>query len=240
MESGSGDVSSVSVDLAGLQRTLGVTFRDPILLQQSLVHRSYLNEIADFPLPSNERLEFLGDALLGFVVAEKLYAEFPDLQEGELTKLRTALVRNETLASVAQSLSLGDYLYLGQGEERSGGRHRQSNLSHVLEAVIGAVLIDQGFAVAKELVLRLLHRIAGEKIAEESTTDPKSRLQELVQAERRMLPNYRVIAEDGPSHNKLFTVEVVVGEEVLGQGSGNGKRAAEQEAARSALERWAR
>lgn len=233
-------MASVSVDFAGLQSTLGVTFRDPILLQQSLVHRSYLNENPDFPLPSNERLEFLGDALLGFVVAEKLYAEFPDLQEGDLTKLRTALVRRETLASVARSLSLGDYLYLGQGEEQSGGRHRQSNLSHALEAVIGAVLIDQGFAVAKELVLRLLHKVPGKMIGEEWIEDHKSRLQELVQAERRTIPIYRVIAEDGPGHNRLFTVEVVVGEEVLGQGSGNGKRAAEQEAARSALERWAR
>lgn len=223
------------MDLTALQSALGVTFREPKLLQQSLIHRSYLNETPDFPLPSNERLEFLGDALLGLVVAEKLYTEFPHLQEGELTKLRTALVRRETLASIAQSLSLGDYLYLGQGEERSGGRQRQSNLSHALEAVIGAVLIDQGYNAAKELVLRLLS-----KMAEERITDHKSRLQELVQAEWRMIPSYRVVAEEGPGHDKVFTVEVVVGGEVLGRGSGKGKRAAEREAARAALKRWAR
>lgn len=225
-------------ELAALQSTIGVTFQDPLLLQQSLVHRSYLNENPDFPLPSNERLEFLGDALLGFVVAEKLYAEFPNLSEGELTKLRTNLVRRETLASLALSLSLGDYLYLGQGEERSGGRRRQSNLSRALEALIGAIAIDQGFAVAKDFVWRLISRAPEEAFEGESITDYKSRLQELVQAEQRATPFYRVVAEAGPAHDKVFTVEVVVGDAVLGRGSGKGKRAAEQEAARTALENW--
>lgn len=225
-------------ELAALQSTIGVTFQDPLLLQQSLVHRSYLNENPDFPLPSNERLEFLGDALLGFVVAEKLYAEFPNLSEGEMTKLRTNLVRKETLASLALSLSLGDYLYLGQGEERSGGRRRQSNLSCALEALIGAIAIDQGFAVAKDFVWRLISRVLEEAFEGESITDYKSRLQELVQAEQRTTPFYRVVAEAGPAHDKVFTVEVVVGDAVLGRGSGKGKRAAEQEAARTALENW--
>ena len=225
-------------EFAVLQSVIGVTFQDPLLLQQSLVHRSYLNENPDFPLPSNERLEFLGDALLGFVVAEKLYAEFPSLSEGELTKLRANLVRKETLASLALSLSLGDYLYLGQGEEQSGGRRRQSNLSRTLEAVIGAIDIDQGFAVAKDFVLRLLSRVPEKALKGESITDYKSMLQELVQAEQRTTPFYRVVAEAGPAHDKVFTVEVVVGDAVLGRGSGKGKRAAEQEAARAAVENW--
>ena len=225
-------------EFVALQSVIGVTFQDPLLLQQSLVHRSYLNENPDFPLPSNERLEFLGDALLGFVVAEKLYAEFPSLSEGDLTKLRANLVRKETLASLALSLSLGDYLYLGQGEEQSGGRRRQSNLSRTLEAVIGAIDIDQGFAVAKDFVLRLLSRVPEKALKGESITDYKSMLQELVQAEQRTTPFYRVVAEAGPAHDKVFTVEVVVGDAVLGQGSGKGKRAAEQEAARAALENW--
>ncbi len=231
-------MASASIDFTALQNALGITFKDTALLQQALVHRSYLNETPGFSLPSNERLEFLGDALLGFVVAEELYQQFPDLAEGELTKLRANLVRKETLASLAQTLSLGDYLYLGQGEERSGGRRRGSNLSHVVEAVIGAVLIDQGFAVAKDFVLRLINKVPEKMVAEELIGDHKSRLQELVQAERRMLPAYRVVASEGPPHDKVFTVEVVVDNEVLGRGSGKGKRTAEQEAARSALEHW--
>ncbi len=231
-------------ELATLQSTLGVTFRDPLLLQQALTHRSYLNENPDFPLPSNERLEFLGDALLGFVVAEKLHSDLPHLWEGALTVLRAALVCNETLARLASSFYLGDHLYLGRGEEMSGGRHRQSNLSSALEAVIGAIFIDQGFPVAKEFVLRLMNgmvvKIVEEESIEESIKDYKSKLQVLVQAEQQTTPVYRIVEEKGPAHDKLFTVEVVVGDAVLGRGSGKGKRAAEQNAAQAALENWAK
>ena len=231
-------------ELATLQSTLGVTFRDPLLLQQALTHRSYLNENPDFPLPSNERLEFLGDALLGFVVAEKLHSDLPHLWEGALTVLRAALVCNETLARIASSFHLGDHLYLGRGEEMSGGRHRQSNLSSALEAVIGAIFIDQGFPVAKEFVLRLMNgmvvKIIEEESIEESIKDYKSKLQVLVQAEQQTTPVYRIVEEKGPAHDKLFTVEVVVGDAVLGRGSGKGKRAAEQKAAQAALENWAK
>ena len=228
------------VELASLQSALGVTFQDPLLLQQALTHRSFLNENPDFPLPSNERLEFLGDALLGFVVAEKLHADLPHLWEGALTVFRAALVCNETLGRVASSFQLGDYLYLGRGEEMSGGRHRQSNLSSALEAVVGAIFIDQGFAVAKEFVLRLLKGMVVKIIQEESIKDHKSKLQELVQAEQRTTPVYRIVEEKGPAHDKIFIVEVVVGDAVLGQGSGKGKRAAEQKAAQAALENWAK
>lgn len=231
-------------ELATLQSTLGITFRDPLLLQQALTHRSFLNENPDFPLPSNERLEFLGDALLGFVVAEKLHSDLPHLWEGALTVLRAALVCNETLARIASSFHLGDHLYLGRGEELSGGRHRQSNLSSALEAVIGAIFIDQGFPVAKEFVLRVMNgmvvKIIEEESIEESTKDYKSKLQVLVQAEQQITPVYRIVEEKGPAHDKLFTVEVVVGDAVLGRGSGKGKRAAEQNAAQAALENWAK
>jgi ribonuclease-3 len=227
-------------ELATLQSTLGITFRDPLLLQQALTHRSYLNENPDFPSPSNERLEFLGDALLGFIVAEKLHSDLPHLWEGALTVLRAALVCNETLARIASSFHLGDYLNLGRGEEMSGGRHRQSNLSSALEAVIGAVFVDQGLPAAKEFVLRLLNgmvvKIIEEKSVEESIKDYKSKLQELVQAEQQTTPVYRIVEEKGPAHDKVFTVEVVVGDAVLGRGSGKGKRVAEQHAAQAALE----
>lgn len=224
-------------DLDVFEQIIGVTFRDRALLEQALVHRSYLNENPDFALPSNERLEFLGDAVLGLVVAEKLYHEFPQLSEGKMTKLRAALVRQETLASLAASLSLGGYLRLGWGEEVSGGRSRQTNLARAFEAVIGAIFLDQGFGVAADSILRLfgdqLRRITEGRL----TTDYKSRLQEVVQAEQRLTPVYRMVEASGPDHDKRFVVEVMVGDTVIGRGAGKSKRMAEEEAARSAIER---
>lgn len=223
-------------DLAHLQEIIGVTFRDLSLFQQALTHRSYLNENPDFPLSSNERLEFLGDSLLGFVIAEKLYQECPELSEGEMTKIRAALVRMETLARMAGSMGLGDYLHLGRGEEASGGRNRQSTLARALEAVIGAVLMDQGFDSAKEFVLKLFDAEIGKALREKEVIDHKSRLQELVQAQYKASPVYRTIREEGPDHAKEFTVEVIVNGSVIGVGRGKSKRMAEMEAARVAVE----
>ena len=226
----------ILADFATLQQVLGVNFNDISLLQQALVHRSYLNENLDFPLSSNERLEFLGDSLLGFVIARKLYQEFPDLSEGEMTKLRAALVRQQSLARLANSLGLGDYLYLGYGEEATGGRAKPSTLGRVLEAVIGAVLMDQGFAGAEQFVLSLFQDEIHDAIEEKLAGDCKSRLQELVQAKHRTPPLYRKIKEEGPDHAKEFTVEVIVAGSVIGTGRGRSKRMAEMEAARVALE----
>ncbi|MEE8470064.1 MAG: ribonuclease III [Dehalococcoidia bacterium] len=224
-------------DVAALQDVLGVSFKDLSLLQQSLVHRSYLNENPDSNLTSNERLEFLGDAVLGFVVAEKLYAQFPESPEGVLTNLRSALVRGETLGRVASSLHLQDYLYLGRGEEESGGRRRLRNMSCALEAVIGAVLVDQGLEAARSFVLRILHGELKRLVENEVKSDSKSRLQEIIQSERRITPIYRTVEEVGPAHARVFTVEVMAGDSVLGHGSGRSKRVAEMDAARQALER---
>lgn len=226
------------VGLDALQKALGVTFRDPSLLEQALVHRSYLNENPEFPLPSNERLEFLGDSLLGFVIAEELYRRFPHLSEGEMTRLRSVLVRMETLAHLAISLELGAYLYLGWGEEASGGRERPSNLARMLEAVIGAILMDRGFDVAKEFVLRIFEGEMLTAIENKLTTDYKSRLQEVVQARHHVTPTYITAREEGPDHDKEFTVEVMVGRRVVGRGRGKSKRMAEMEAARIALEEF--
>lgn len=226
-------------DLLTLQDILGVRFKELSLLQQSLVHRSYLNENPDLALTSNERLEFLGDAVLGFVVAERLYSQFPNFSEGELTKIRSALVRRETLSRIAKSLQLGDYLLLGRGEEDSGGRSRSSNLSCALEAVIGAVLVDQGFDVAKRFVLGLLGGELEREIEDKLIADYKSRLQHIIQSERKITPVYRTIEELGPDHAKVFTVEVLAGDSILGRGCGLSKRAAEMEAAREALENLA-
>ncbi len=223
-------------EFADLQDTLGIAFKNPSLFHQALVHRSYLHENPDFTLPTNERLEFLGDSLLGFVIAEKLYKDFPDLSEGGMTKLRAALVRKETLARLASSLGLGDYLYLGRGEEASGGRTKQSILAGAFESVVGAILIDQGFAACRAFVLRLFAGEMGRAVEERLTADYKSQLQEIAQAKHRAAPLYRTIKAVGPDHAKEFTVEVIVGGSVIGRGHGKSKRQAEKEAARAALE----
>jgi len=223
-------------DLGALQAVLDVNFKDESLLQQALVHRSYLNENSVLNLVSNERLEFLGDAVLGFVVASELYSRFPDFSEGELTKLRSALVRGETLSRIALSLQLGDYLYLGRGEEESGGRSRSRNLSCTLEAVIGAVFLDQGLDVAKGFILKLLDSELDGVVEDKFAADYKSRLQQVIQSEHKITPVYRTIEEMGPDHAKVFTVEVLAGDTILGQGCGRSKRAAEMDAARQALQ----
>jgi ribonuclease-3 len=225
------------IDLNLLQNQLGITFNDISLLRQSLIHRSYLNESHEPPVESNERLEFLGDAFLGFVIAEELYNQFPDLDEGEMTKLRSALVCQDNLARLALSLEIGSYLYLGQGEEKSGGRRRLKNIACAMEAIICAVLIDQGFVTAREFVLRMFSPIYSQVIGE-GLLDYKSKLQELTQAERQERPSYRIVETVGPEHDRQFTVEVILGEEILGSGSGKSKRLAEKEAARRALESW--
>jgi len=224
------------VNWQALQQPIGTTFQDPSLLQQAFVHSSYVNENPDFPLPDNERLEFLGDALLSFLVAEKLYHEFPHLAEGELTEIRVSLIREETLAQLASELNLGNYLYLAKGEESTGGRQRQSNLADTFEALVGAIFLDQGLTAARDFVLsRLdsrLERIRTRGIGR----NYKALLQEFTQAEYQQLPAYRVVETSGPPHDKDFTVEVTLEDKILGTGSGKSKRAAEMEAARSAWE----
>ena len=224
------------VDWNSLQGNIGVTFRQLALLQEALTHGSYLNENSDFSLPSNERLEFLGDALLNLVVAERLYTQLPALSEGEMTKLRAALVRQDTLAHLASSLQIGDYLYLGKGEEKGGGRNRQSNLACALEAIIGALFVDQGFLATKDLALRLLDNEFQNVLEKAAVIDYKSRLQELVQARQRVTPIYRIVEAVGPDHDKEFTAEVLVANNTAGRGRGKSKRSAEEEAARQALE----
>ena len=226
------------VDWVKLQAEIGVSFRDPTLLQQAFVHRSYLNENLDFTLGSNERLEFLGDAILGLVIAESLYRQSDSLDEGDMTKLRAALVRQDSLAQLALSMGLGDYLYLGQGEDKGGGRKRARNLACAMEALIGAVFVDQGFESAKDLVTRLFSHNVRKVVDQGLVIDYKSKLQELVQAQRQERPTYRVVEAAGPDHDKTFWVEVLVGGEFLGRGCGKSKQSAEKEAAKQALEQW--
>jgi len=207
-------------EFADLQDTLNIVFKDPALLKQALVHRSYLHENPDFDLPSNERMEFLGDSLLSFVIAEKLYDDFPNLSEGGMTKLRAALVRTETLARLAISIGLGNYVFLGRGEEASGGRTKQSILAGVFEAVIGAILIDHGFNACRDSIHGLFIDEMGEAADERLIEDYKSQLQEITQARHHIAPIYRTINEDGPEHAKEFTVEVIVDGRMIAIGRG--------------------
>ena len=223
-------------DLAVLQKTLGVSFNEPILLKQALVHSSYLNESPGSDLGSNERLEFLGDAVLGFVVAEKLYQDFPELTEGGMTKLRSALVSRETLARVAAAAGLGEYLYMGKGEESGGGRQKVANLAGVIEAVIAAIFLDKGEVIARDFILNLLKEELVKANLHGVKVDYKSRLQELIQSGQQSIPVYCLIEATGPDHDRIFTVEVAVDDKVMGRGSGKSKKLAETDAARSALE----
>lgn len=221
----------------GLEDRLGVTFQDPSHLSQALVHRSYLNENSGAGLISNERLEFLGDAALGLVVAQRLYELFPSHGEGLLTEFRAYLVRRDTLARAAERLALGDDLLLGKGEELAGGRRRPSNLAAVFEAVAGAILIDRGPEAVYDFVTSALAEELEAVLSGAVPMDPKSRLQILVQAQGQDLPEYRTVGVEGPDHAHLFTVEVWLDGELVGTGQGKTKRQAEREAARRALDK---
>lgn len=218
-----------------IEAAIGIRFSDSELLRLSLIHSSYINEHPlDAPV-SNERLEYLGDALLGMVIADKLYQDYPDMSEGDLTAARAAIVCGECLSEAALDLGLGKFLFLGQGEERSGGRANPSNLAAGLEALVGAVYLDKGYDVAKTFGLRVLTKQIDRVATESLPRDPKSVLQENMQADGRGTPIYRLLDETGPGHSKTFTVEVVVSGETLGQGRGHRKTDAEREAAREAL-----
>ena len=221
--------------LCTLEEALGVLFRDSRLLRLALVHSSYLNENSGEGLESNERLEYLGDAVLGMVVAEELYAANPRWPEGRLTQARAALVQEATLAEAARSIGLGEMFRMGRGEEAGGGRERPSNLSAGLEAVIGAVFLDQGYDVAREVVLRVLGDRFSSLDEPAMSANPKSALQEAVQAEGLASPTYRIVHEEGADHDRLFVAEVTVGGEVAGRGEGKRKSMAEQAAAAEAL-----
>lgn len=216
-----------------LQERLGHVFTDPGLLRTALTHRSYANEqgIGEH----YERMELLGDAVLGLVVTAWLYRKLPDTAEGELSRLRSFLVSEPLLATQARELGLGEVLLLGVGEDRSGGRRRKSLLADVFESVLGAVYLDGGFEAARSVLRPLLDEALSSPDAVEFS-DPKTELQEIVQARGNGLPEYRHVAEEGPDHRKRFLVECRLDGEVSGRGQGRTKKEAEQQAARQALE----
>ena len=225
------------IDWQALQQVIPINFKDESLLQQAFIHSSYINENPGAPITDNERLEFLGDALLSFIVAEELYREFPNFGEGKLTEIRVSLIRQETLADIATGLKLGDYLLLGKGEEATGGRRKQTNLADAFEALIGAIFLDQGLGIAADFVLARYAAQLEEVRAKGIERNYKALLQELTQAKYKQLPAYRIVEASGPDHDKSFVIEVTLGERTLGSGSGKTRRAAEMEAARSAWEK---
>lgn len=216
---------------------LHLQFQDKSLLQRALTHRSYLNEHPEFPLEDNERLEFLGDAVLDFLTGEYLYHRFPEEREGTLTSLRSVLVRTETLAELARRIGLGECLYLGRGEEESGGRDRPAILCGAFEALVGALYLDQGLDTVREFLLPLLEPELDRALRLHLEKDPKSLLQELAQGELGHTPRYHTISAEGPDHARTFTVEVTIGGVPYGRGRGSSKQAAAREAARQAIKR---
>jgi len=219
--------------LSRLEASLGVRFRQISLLEEALTHSSYAHENPG--TPANERLEFLGDAVLGFVMAQMLHSLSPPLSEGEMSWLRSHLVCRDTLASIARSVGLGNYLRLGKGEEATGGRKRSSILARTLEAVLGAVFEDQGLEGARTVIDRLFEREWRRVLDGEIPPNYKSELQQLLQKQNQPPPRYRIVDEVGPDHAKSFIVEVVVGDRVVGRGIGRSKKRAESAAARDAL-----
>ena len=223
-------------ELSQAEAAFNLVFSNKALLQRALTHRSYLNENPDHPLEDNERLEFLGDAVLDFITGEYLYHRFPEVAEGRLTNLRSALVRTERLAQFAADLGIGEYLFLGRGEEDSGGRTRPAILCDAFEAIVGALYLDQGIEKTRAFVCNIIEPALQEIIASDADKDPKSELQEIAQSHYQLTPTYRTIKEEGPDHAKEFTVEALIGDKSYGIGTGLSKQNAARAAAQEALQ----
>jgi ribonuclease-3 len=234
----SGEVVRLRDEFEPLQQAIHYRFRDRGLLEHAMTHTSRANEDITGGVVDNESLEFLGDAVLGFLIADTLFREFPDWDEGEKSKTKASMVSTFALAKQAERLRLGDHLLLGRGEEKTGGRRKQALLADGYEALIAAIYLDGGIEAARGFIKREFHPLidVARRLGAGGQQDYKSGLQELVQARSQPLPEYRLLGTFGPDHEKRFEVEVVVGGETLARASGPSKKEAEQEAARMALE----
>ncbi|OGG16758.1 ribonuclease III [Candidatus Gottesmanbacteria bacterium RIFCSPHIGHO2_02_FULL_39_14] len=224
-------------ELDQLKKEFNLKIKNENLIKLAFIHRSYLNE-AKIKKESNERLEFLGDSILSYLVSKFLYLNYPHLPEGELTNLRSSVVKTQTLADIAKSLKLGMYLKLSRGEEEGGGRNNPSILADTFEALLGAILLDSGLSSVEKILNNFLYILIPQILNDKTYKDSKSSFQEMVQEETKLSPIYKVINETGPDHAKEFTVAVIVKNKVWGQGSGKTKQEAEQKAAASAIEKW--
>lgn len=224
------------MDLSKFEKSINIIFRDKELLKQAFLHRSYLNEHKEVSLPHNERLEFLGDAVLELVVTDWLYRNYPDKPEGQLTAYRAALVNSNTLSDLASELSMSDFLLLSRGEAKDKGRGRQYILANTFESVIGAIYLDQGYDVASRFIAEQIFPQAEEVIKKTLVGDYKSNFQHKAQELLSITPTYKTIAEEGPDHDKKFTVGLYLDENKVSEGSGRSKQEAEQSAAQAGLE----
>jgi ribonuclease-3 len=224
----------IDTEILKFENKIDVKFKNKELLKQVFVHRSYINENPKFGLNHNERLEFLGDAVLELIVTEYLYKNYPN-PEGELTNWRSALVKGQMLSKIADNLEINDYLYLSRGEEKSTGKSRQIILANSFEALIGAIYLDQGYDIASAFIHKFLIIHLNEILEKELYRDSKSRLQELSQEKNGITPEYRVLSESGPDHDKSFEIGVFLGNDQAGIGTGSSKQEAEQHAAQDAL-----
>lgn len=222
-------------NLSDFQKKIGVKFKNQDLLALAFIHRSYINENKSEQIQHNERLEFLGDAVLELVTTEFLYERFPEKPEGELTNHRSALVKGVHLAKVARKIGVGEFLQMSKGEEASGGRKKDYLLANAVEAIIGAIYLDKGYKESKKFIEKYILVSIDEILEKKLHVDAKSNFQEISQEKRGITPTYEVISEEGPDHNKKFTMGAYIGEEKIAEGKGSSKQTAEQDAARNAL-----
>lgn len=223
--------------LKEFEKLLGISFKKREHLKRALMHKSYANENKYPAVDHNERYEYLGDAVLELAVSDALFRTFPEHSEGELSKLRAAIVNEDQLAELAREIKLGDYMFLGKGEDRTGGRDKPSLLSDAYEAVLGAVFLDRGFDKAVKVIKKNFESVIKKVGGTGFVSDFKTRLQEVVQGKFRTIPRYKLVRETGPDHSKTFEINLFVGGELMSTGSGASKKSAEQDAARVALEK---
>ena len=226
--------TSIATNLKDLQKNIGVEFKNVVLLKNAFIHRSYLNEHKEFKGTNNERLEFLGDSVLSVIVSKFLFVQLKTSQEGQLTQVRSTLVRTETLAKIAQKLLLGEYLFLSKGEEDSGGRTNSTILANTFEALVGAIYLDQGIPTSEKFIRnQILNQ--WQTLVKSSVSDNKSKLQEILQKKYHQSPTYKLVRSWGPDHDRTFEIGVYLAEKALGKGVGKNKQVAAQNAAKSAL-----
>lgn len=230
------------IDFSKFEKTAGISFNDKSLLKQAFTHRSYVNENKTLSFAHNERLEFLGDAVLELVVTEYLYSKYPAATEGDLTSYRSALVNANTLSKVARDLDINEYLLLSKGEAKDEGRARVYILANTIEAIIGAVFLDQGYGATKDFIAKNLFHLIDDIIENKTWLDSKSYFQEMAQEHTGITPSYKTMKEEGPDHDKHFTIGVYLDKELVITGEGSSKQEAEQDAARKGLEKkeWLR
>ena len=223
-------------DLALFEKKINVVFHDKDILKQAFVHRSYINENRSFGIPHNERLEFLGDAVLELVITDYLFKKYPKKPEGDLTAYRSALVNANILSEMASALGVNDFMLLSKGEAKDTGRARQYILANAFESIIGAIYLDQGYDVAEKFIGKILFHKIDEIVEKGSWIDAKSHFQEKAQEHTGITPSYKTLKEIGPDHDRRFTIGLYLGDKLVAEGSGKSKQEGEQEAARKALE----